>query len=175
MSHAATELPTKPQHVEDGHRSALAAILTGIAHCRRGEWHRALAFFEPLLRDLPEAFEPPGMFYSWAGRALAKCTGRRAEAVRLCERGATMEFYRGDCWLNLAWAHLHAGSRRAAVESIFMGLDTEPDHGGLKDLHDRLGVRRSAVLPFLPRGHCLNVQLGRLRHAWLVRRALQDE
>jgi hypothetical protein len=149
------------------------AVRAGILHCLRGEWHSGLSYFDPYIRRPPAGVELPGLFYSYAGRALARCRRQHALALELCERGVAVEFYRGDAWCNLAWVRLLGGDKRGAVEAIAQGLGVEPRHAGLRELHQRLGIRRPPVLPFLPRSHPLNVSLGRMRSAMLVRRAVR--
>ena len=59
--------------------------------------------------------------------------------------------------------------------AIRNGLERNPTHARLLALQQKLGVRDEPPLAFLPRGHALNVLLGRLRHGWRVRAVARYE
>ena len=80
-----------------------------------------------------------------------------------------IEFYEPENWLNLAWTCVLARDRRRANEAILRGLAMDSRHAGLRELAQRLGLRRPPVISFLPRGHALNATLGRWRASVLLR------
>jgi tetratricopeptide (TPR) repeat protein len=89
--------------------------------------------------------------------------GKLKEAVEMCRAALADEPHNAEAHLNLARVYLAAGSRRKAVESLNRGLAIAPRHPALLTLRERLGRRKSPVLPFLPRGNPINVALGRAR------------
>lgn len=148
------------------------AIVRGIYHCRRGEWHSGLHYLVKVGGTQPtgdDAF--PGLYYSYLGHALARCERRHAEALALCEHAVRLGFFEPENFMNLAWVRLLAGDRRGALDAIDAGLALDAQHAALRELSERFGRRRPPVLSFLPREHALNRKLGRWRHAWMTRRA----
>lgn len=113
---------------------------------------------------LVDADKLPGAYHSYLGQALARCERRYAEGVAACRRGVELAFYEPDNYLNLAWVHVLARERDAAMAAIDGGLAIDAQHAGLLALKKRLGVRRKPVIGFLPRAHPLNRKLGKLRH-----------
>ena len=108
---------------------------------------------------------PQPRYLSYFGLCLAMTNGGLHEAVRCCRTAARQEGYRPDlCW-NLGRVLLMAGRRREAHRALNWGLRMQPDHSGILTELARMGRRQRAVLPFLPRGHALNVLLGRIRSA----------
>jgi hypothetical protein len=165
LSHTATSETTATRP------SVGAALRTGIAACRRKDWHEALHYLLPLVRNPPAGLRLPGLAYSSAGHALARAERDFDGALELCRLGCEEEFFEAENWLNLAWVHLLRHDKRACLESLRRGLKIVPGHPGLRALHRRLGLRRRPVLSFLSRGNPLNVWLGKQR---AVREAMRS-
>jgi len=104
-------------------------------------------------------------YLSHYGLCLSLANGGSHEAIRCCRMAAKLEGYRPEiCW-NLGRVLLAANRRREAHRALQWGLRMQPSHVGiLKDLR-RMGRRRRPPLPFLSRGHKINVWLGRIRAA----------
>lgn len=134
----------------------------GIAFCRAGEWDRGV---DLLARHAAEGARLSSHGYSYLGYGLAHRKRQLREGLRLCEHAVKLEFYQPDNLLNLARTLVLAGDRRRAMEAVRRGLAIDGDHAELRALAEELGERRPPVLGFLPRGHFLNVLLGRIRHA----------
>jgi len=89
--------------------------------------------------------------------------GKLKEAVEMCREAIADEPHNAEAHLNLARVYLEAGARRKAIESLNRGLAIAPRHPSLLVLRERLGRRKSPIVPFLPRDNPLNVALGRAR------------
>jgi hypothetical protein len=66
--------------------------------------------------------------------------------------------------LNLAEIYVAADRKQDAADTLVRGLRYAPHDQRLKISLDRLAMRRPPVLPFLPRAHAVNRNLGKLRH-----------
>ena len=146
------------------------AVVRGIAACRRGEWHSGLHYLR-IAEEAEGDVTLPGLYWSYLGVAIARCERRHDVALELCERAVTVEFFQPENFVNLAWANLLAGNRRAAVVATEKGRSLDPEYPGLREMATRLGTRRPPVLRFLRRDHPLNRRLGQWRHAMETRRA----
>lgn len=101
---------------------------------------------------------------SYFGLSLALVQKKYRMAVDLCRRALDLEFYNGDHYANLAHVYLISGQRKKAYEIVQSGLRLLPDHEGLQRARLQLGVRSRPAVPFLDRGHPINVTLGQARH-----------
>jgi len=137
------------------------ALRRGLEHCRLGEWDDGLYF----LGKIAEAGRTglPGIFYSFLGYGIARCQGRAAEGLKLCQHAVKIQFYDLDNWVNLARTALLADNRAEAVRAITRGLKVDRNNQELQALYVELGIRRSPVLAFLSRSNPLNLILGRIR------------
>jgi tetratricopeptide (TPR) repeat protein len=124
----------------------------------------SLAYFESALNlDERSSSSAPRMKYlSYYGLSLSLAAGRTHEAIEMCERALSAEFYNPDLYLNVARVYLSAGQRRRAHKALCQGLRIEKRHAGLIAELRRMGVRRKPLFPFLSRGHLLNRVTGRL-------------
>lgn len=107
---------------------------------------------------------------SFHGLGLALRERRFNRALELCQSAVKEEFGNPDLYFNLARVHLAFGFKAEGIRYLRRGLMIDPEHAATHGELDRLGVRRSSVLPFLPRRHPLNRWLGRMRGrllAWL--------
>jgi hypothetical protein len=60
--------------------------------------------------------------------------------------------------------YVAADRKQDAADILARGLHYAPHDVRLKMALDRLALRRPPVLPFLPRTHAINRNLGKLRH-----------
>jgi predicted Zn-dependent protease len=142
------------------HLEAFQEFRSGLAFLRGGDAHRAL----PHLRSALD-HEPSNPFYiSYVGVAVAAAEQRWAEAEKLCHSAMRMNRRQAQLYLNLAEVYVAADRKQDAADVLARGLHYAPHDGRLKMALERLKLRRSAVLPFLPRQHPLNRNLGKLRH-----------
>lgn len=137
-------------------------LRTGVALCRAGDWERGLPL---LVRLAEERGQLSPVAKSYLGYGLAYRQRKVREGLKLCRRAVEQEFYQPDVLYNLARTEVLAKNRVAAVQALETGLKIDPDHRGLMELRDQVGIRRPPVIPFLARENVLNVLLGRLRHA----------
>jgi hypothetical protein len=144
-------------------RETTEALQRGIGLCRRDDWDAGLKFLGRLAES-DERAALPGLFYSYLGYGIARCEGRTAEGLKLCNHAIKVEFYQPDNYLNLARTCLLTKDRSGAVDAIRRGLAVDRNHVELKALARELGVRRPPVLTFLSRDNPLNYFLGWLRH-----------
>jgi predicted Zn-dependent protease len=132
----------------------------GLALLRGGEAHKAL----PHLRSALEQ-EPSNPFYiSYMGVAIAAAEQKWAEAEKLCHSAMRLNRRQAQLYLNLAEVYVAADRRQDAADILARGLHYAPHDVRLKMALDRLALRRPPVLPFLPRTHAINRNLGKLRH-----------
>jgi predicted Zn-dependent protease len=132
----------------------------GLAFLRGGDAHRAL----PHLRRALD-HEPANPFYvSYVGVAIAAAEQKWAEAEKFCYSAMRMNRRQPQLYLNLAEVYVAADRKQDAADILARGLHYAPHDQRLKMAFDRLSIRRPPVLPFLPRKHVLNRNLGRIRH-----------
>lgn len=145
-------------------QEVLDTVDRAIAACRRGDWKGGYEQLSEVARDTASEGELPAVFYSYLGYGLVRFEGRKREGLQLCRQAAKVDFYRGETYLDLAYAYLHVENRAAAVKAVDQGLAVDPRNKRLRRLKRELGLRRRPVLRFLDRSHPLNVLLGRIRH-----------
>src|SRR6267142_1281570 len=142
------------------HLEAFQEFRSGLAFLRGGDAIRAL----PHLRTALD-HEPSNPFYiSYVGVAVAAAEQRWAEAEKLCHSAMRMNRRQAQLYLNLAEVYVAADRKQDAADTLVRGLRYAPHDQRLKIGLDRLAIRRPPVLPFLPRTHSMNRNLGRLRH-----------
>lgn len=145
-------------------RSAEMSFRKGLQALDEKRYLESLAYFESALNQEERAGNPvPRMKYlSYYGLALAMAAGRTHDAIEMCERALTVEFYNPDLYLNLARVFLAAGDRKRAHKALCQGLRIEKGHAGLIAEVRRMGLRRRPLFRFLPRNHVLNRMTGQL-------------
>src|ERR1700736_5019352 len=142
------------------HLEAFQEFRSRLAFLRGGDAHKAL----PHLRSALD-HEPSNPFYiSYVGVAVAAAEQKWAEAEKLCHSAMRMNRRQAQLYLNLAEVDVAAGRKQDAADVLARGLHYAPPDRGLKMGLDALVFARSAVLPFLPRQHVINRNLGKLRH-----------
>ena len=132
----------------------------GLAYLRGGDAHKALPHLRSALHQ-----EPSNPFYiSYVGVAIAAAEQKWAEAEKLCHSAMRMNRRQAQLYLNLAEVYVAADRKQDAADTLVRGLRYAPHDQRLKIGLDRLAIRRPPVLPFLPRAHSVNRNLGKLRH-----------
>jgi tetratricopeptide (TPR) repeat protein len=146
-------------------KSAEMSFRKGLQALDVGSSLEALAFFESALNLEERSGNPaPRMKYlSYYGLALSLAAGRTEEAIQMCEKALSVEFYNPDLYLNAARVYLAAGERRRAHKAVCQGLRIEKRHQGLLMMIKSMGLRKLPLFKFLPRQHMLNRMTGRLR------------
>jgi tetratricopeptide (TPR) repeat protein len=142
-------------------------ISKGIRAAKRGDYLEAIN----LLTDAYERGEftvnnkdsVEGL--SYYGLCLALVQKKYKEAIEICRKTLTLNFFNPSHYANLARVYVAASMRKKAVETIEEGLRSFPEDKGLRALRAELGVRARPVVPFLERSNPVNVTLGRTRHA----------
>jgi predicted Zn-dependent protease len=139
---------------------AFQEFRAGLAFLRGGDAHRALPHLQSALDQDPEN----AFYISYMGVAIAAADQKWAEAEKLCHSAMRMRRRHAQLYLNLAEVYVAADRKQDAADILTRGLHYSPHDLRLKIALDRLAIRRPPVLPFLPRRHLVNRNLGKLRH-----------
>jgi len=99
-------------------------------------------------------------YLSYSG--LAKTLDGDLHGVDLCRQAVNSEYSNGDVFLNLARVEWFCENRKNTVVALQTGLDIDYQHGGLRLLQKKIGVRKRKPIPFLSRNHFINQKLGRI-------------
>lgn len=113
----------------------------------------------------PSASAKTATGFSFFGLCLALVQKKYKPAIDLCKRAIELQFYNGDHYANLTRVYTLAGNRKKALETVAAGLKLLPDHEGLLEARNELGIRSRPPVPFLDRSNPINVTLGQSRHA----------
>lgn len=109
------------------------------------------------------------------GMAIATFTGRYQQGIVFCEEAVRRHGPSPFLLVNLAKAYIAAKNKREAVRCLRRALArSSGDDDRARIELASLGLRRTPVIPFLPRSFFLNKILGRWRHAILERRTPPD-
>lgn len=139
---------------------AFQEFRAGLTYLRAGDANKALPHLKSALSE-----EPSNPFYiSYMGVAIAATAQKWADAEELCRSAIRMNRRQAQLYLNLAEVYVAADRKQDAVDTLARGLRYAPHDPRLKMGIDRLATRRPPVLPFLPRTHLMNRNLGKLRH-----------
>ena len=103
-------------------------------------------------------------YHSYYGLCLGLTRLDIRQALHQCRLAVRMDRYRPDCWWNLGRVALSRNLIGEAYRAFSEGLKLQPDHDGLKQEVQRLGVRNRPVLTMVARKNPINVFLGMLRH-----------
>jgi len=132
-------------------------FLTGVRMlyaCRYGD---ALVHFQEAV-----LLEPQSKGYlSYLGVATARAERKFSDAEQLCRRAIEAEYHRAEHYNNLAEVYLLAGRRSDAIKHFNQALSWNPNFEPARDSLRKLGIRRTPVVPALPRSHPINVLLGK--------------
>jgi predicted Zn-dependent protease len=139
---------------------AFQEFRTGLSYLRAGDANKALPHLTSALTE-----EPSNPFYiSYMGVAIAAKEQKWAEAQELCRSAIRINRRQAQLYLNLAEVYVAADRKQDAADTLARGLRYAPFDQRLKMGLDRLAIRRPPVLPFLPRAHVMNRNLGKIRH-----------
>jgi predicted Zn-dependent protease len=139
---------------------AFQEFRAGLTYLRAGDAGKALPHIKSALSE-----DPTNPFYvSYMGVAIAATEQKWADAEELCRSAIRMSRRQAQLYLNLAEVYVAADRKQDAADTLARGLRYAPHDQRLKMGLDRLAVRRPPVLPFLPRTHLMNRNLGKLRH-----------
>jgi tetratricopeptide (TPR) repeat protein len=130
------------------------SFLEGREFLAKGNTAEALKIFQELRVHARHPLISSGMGY-----CLAKERGHYAEAVSLCKEALRHDPQEPLHFLYLGRIHMLAGRKKDAIRIFKMGLR----YGKCPDIVvelNRLGSRRSPVLPFLSRSNPINKYLG---------------
>ena len=134
-------------------------FLQGLRRLRDNDHDQALT-------HLHRAVELEGhnpFFLSYLGVLQARTPQRWSEAQQHCETAVHKRRNEPQFYLNLAEVYLAAGRRDDAADTLIRGLKNLPKNARIQVALNKLGGRRSPVIPFLERRHFLNRGLGRMR------------
>jgi tetratricopeptide (TPR) repeat protein len=165
----APNIPLAPRATTSGPFDVTEAFRRGIRLARKDQWHEAYNLFIRISQQVERRGNLPGVFYSYLGVAMARCDGRRRDGMELCRYAVKVQPEQPENHLNLATAYLMLGRRSEALRAVQIGLEVEPTHRRLNEMHERIGVRQRPLFPFLSRSNPLNSVAGRGR-AWLRRK-----
>jgi tetratricopeptide (TPR) repeat protein len=149
-------------------------VQKAIAAIDRGDTLQGLIALEstPSLRTIP-------VVNSYLAYCMSRERGQHREALRLCQLALTAEPYNPAHYLNLGRIYLETGHKAKALATFRKGLsnDVSTDkHTAAESPADgqarqqalilaelrRLGIRKRAPFPSLPREHRLNRVVGKL-------------
>jgi hypothetical protein len=131
---------------------------------KREQWARGVTLMSAYVDRWTARQSPPP---AGAVATYALCLGHTHELQRgleLAKRAQRSDPRNPNVYWCLSQLYILARSRKDAIETVERGLRVAPDNFVLLRMRKRLGVRQPPPLPFLSRGHRLNVRLGRLMH-----------
>lgn len=126
----------------------------GLRGVDRGDWLYALSCFEKASQ-----LEERPIFNSYLAVCIAKERGQFNKALTLCKDAMAAEPDNAAHYLNLGRVHLFQGQKMEALKIFREGLPFDGEMRIVREL-DRLGIRRSPVIPFLKRTNPINKYLG---------------
>jgi hypothetical protein len=88
------------------------------------------------------------------------------DAIATLKRSGSTDsyFFLPLFYLNLGRAYLKGDRKQSAIQAFQQGLKYDRTDRALVFEIKRLGLRKKPVVPFLERGHPVNIYLGRMRH-----------
>jgi hypothetical protein len=134
----------------------------GLAFYRKQQWKTAARHFAEAGRKSGPDDVCIHLYMSYQG--LCQVYSDDISGLNLCRRAAAMETIQSRVYVNLALAELKLKHRKRACSAVKIGLRIDRTDPNLLRLRDRMGVRRTPVLPFLSRENLLNKLLG--RYTW---------
>jgi Flp pilus assembly protein TadD len=142
---------------------AFAEFRRAIAYLRDGHATEGL----PYMRRAVQLEQHNPYYISYLGLMTARAEQNWAAGLELCRSALQMRRNEPQLYLNLSEVYLAAGRREDATEILIRGLKNARRDFRLRLALERLCGRRRPIIPFLPRTHFLNRQLGLLRHRML--------
>ena len=135
-------------------------FVEGIERLELCQVEQSVPFFERALASVTVKHQSYFKYQSYWG--LARLLTGDLEAIDLCRKATQLHPFDGDICMNLARAELFLSNRKAALQTIEIGLRFSLEHDGLHQLQNKMGVRRRKPLPVLSRNHPLNSVIGRM-------------
>ncbi|MFQ5441568.1 MAG: tetratricopeptide repeat protein [Thermodesulfobacteriota bacterium] len=130
----------------------------GIRLAKEGYFREALKVFD---KNICFTQNPTAMSYYAISMAFEE--GDYDRAVSFCLMAAEKEFYNPEIYLNLGRVFLISNQKLRAIKSFRRGLKYDESNRAILDEVFKLGVRKSPILPFLPRRNVVNRVFGTLR------------
>lgn len=137
----------------------------GMLFLKREKYREALSAFKHAL----ELQNREPRYLSYTGFCLAHVEKRSKEAVLLCEKAVSLEFYRPELFLNLGRVYLLTGNKRKAHQTFWKGYALDRDNRELRAELEKMGVRKPPVFPFLDRKNPLNKIVGKALYSLRLR------
>lgn len=133
----------------------------GIKECESGNTLRALMYLQEASHK-----ERTPLLNSYLAYCLACERKSYSEAIKLGIEAVNEEPDNLVLYLNLAKVYILADQRQNALKILRQATKRGRDERIMQLIKD-MGIRKPPVLPFLERGHPLNIFLGKLRHKLL--------
>jgi tetratricopeptide (TPR) repeat protein len=140
------------------------------AYLKRNNSKRALEIINEGLSLYPD--DP--FILSYFGSLISELEGRHYEGTDICQLALNKlaekfpvgldSSVKPIFYLNLCRAQLASGDKKAALDTIYKGLDFDSPDGVLYNELVKLGVRRKLFFPFLKRSNPLNKYIGMMLH-----------
>lgn len=100
--------------------------------------------------------------YSWLGLAIARSGRQRiSTAEEFCKKAIEKEFYWPRYYINLAEVYLIWGKKEKAIKTLEAGLKIDKNNSAILKELQKLGIRKSPLIPFLSRTNPINKYLGK--------------
>ena len=125
----------------------------------------------PIFRELLEVAKAEGrnkadlvQYQSYYALCMTMVFGPSREAIRLCERAVSKEFYNPDMYYNLGIVYWRCRKKGPAFRILHRGLGLKNNHRRIQTALDRFDQRKKVLFPFLSRQNPINRWFGRIRH-----------
>lgn len=138
------------------------------ASIKRGNYRRAAALLNDALKISPE--NP--IYLSMLGYCVGT-QGNLNAAESMCRKAIKRAPQEPIVYVNLGRVLLEQGRRKEAREVLMRAYKLDNTNAPAALELSRMGVRRNPVIPLIGRNHPLNVQLGKLRH-WILQRKAKE-
>jgi len=135
-------------------------FINGVEFLKRGMVSQARHCFEVAYEQTPYKDVHYNKYASFCGYARALAGDRGG--LSICREVAKNELYDGDVFLNLAKSEWHFKDRKRAVDTLLHGMEIDCKHPGIRELSEKLCMRKKTAIGFLPRNNIINNKLGKL-------------
>ena len=116
------------------------------------------------LRRAFESDKHNAYYVSFLGLSIARAQRKWDQAWELCEIAVQLKPTEIQFHLNLGEVYASAGLREKALDKLDDALELFGEDARLKQARSKVQNRRAPLLPFFGREHCLNREIGKLRH-----------
>ena len=141
-------------------------IQLGILYVKEGNYPEGFRLLKDAMgkyqHKKPE--EIPAELQSYYGLCAAVLNKDLRGGLEHCRAALKRDFFQPDLHLNLGKLYLLADQKSSAVHIFFKGLRLDDGHKGILAELQKLGIRKTPIIGFLPRGHFLNRILGQIRY-----------